>query len=99
MSEMTFQKFVEATYAVANDLDGEDYIPTYVDPLINEFLVLEGVPDDVSMQVAAREWARSIGSKDYFLGYQSSQDIVLEYYLDGEVSETVRVEISNSRIQ
>ncbi len=99
MSGLSFDKFVEVTYVVAAGLEGEGYIPSYVDVNAQRILALEGVPTDVDMKVAALDWAISLGNKDYFLGYQVGEEIVLENYVDGHVSETVNIEIPNTRIQ
>jgi len=54
-------------------------------------MALEGIPSDVSDEVAARKWIQDSGyeSKEYFLAFKvSDEEIHLEHHKDDSLVET-----------
>lgn len=71
---MTIADFAGMTQRIiANDgFDG--YLPTLARPVIRKIAVLEGVPADVDVEEAAKEWAdKSVEpGEEYFLAFKIS---------------------------
>lgn len=65
---MDIAEFRDITIAVIRDGGIAEYIPTLILPAEGVVMALEGIPNDVSDEDAARKWLRDSGheSKEYF---------------------------------
>lgn len=88
---MDLAEFRSITLAVIRDSGIAAYIPTLVLPAEGIVMALEGIPDDMSHEDAARIWIRDSGydSMEYFLAFKvSDEEIHLEHHKDDLSVET-----------
>jgi hypothetical protein len=69
---MTIDDFIAMTRRIIAKDGFDDYMPTLVLPDRQHVAVLEGVPPDVDVEVAAKEWAgrKTEPDEDYFLAFK-----------------------------
>jgi len=69
---MTVDDFVAMTQRVITRDGFDGYLPTLVLPAHRHISVLEGMPADVNVETAARDWALrdSKSNEDYFLAFK-----------------------------
>ena len=88
---MDIAEFRSITMTVIQDSGIAKYIPTLILPSEGVVMALEGIPDDMSHEEAARQWIRDSGyeSLEYFLAFKvSDEEIRLEHHKGDLLIET-----------
>ena len=78
----------------SNRGDGKLPLPSFVDPIQREIRALAGLPDDVEVGPATRDWAAEFGRSHYLIGIPENGNVLAEEYLDGQLI-TFRIIILN----
>ena len=79
---MDIAEFKRITLQVIKDNGIRPYIPTVIVPSEGVVVALEGIPDDITHENAARIWINESGyeSKEHFLAFKvSDEEIHLEH--------------------
>ena len=72
---MDLDAFIAMTQRVVARDGSEEYLPTLALPAARQVKVLDGIPADVDVETAARNWAlKTAGeSDDYFLAFKITE--------------------------
>jgi hypothetical protein len=92
---MDIAEFRSITMTVIQDSGIIKYIPTLILPSEGVVMALQGIPDDINHEDAARQWIRDSGyeSMEYFLAFKvSDEEIHLEHHKDDSLVETAVIE-------
>jgi len=91
---MDIAEFQRITMTVIQDSGIPPYIPTVIIPSDGVVVALEGIPDDISHEDAARIWIKESDyeSKEYFLAFKvSDEEIHLEHHKEDGTVETAMI--------
>jgi hypothetical protein len=91
---MDIAEFKRITEQVIQDNGIPPYIPTLIVPSEEAVMLLRGIPEDMSHEVAARDWVQEMGheSKEYFLAFKvSDEEIHLEHHKEDGMVETATI--------
>jgi len=88
---MNITDFQRMTMRIVQDDGIAEYLPTLILPSEGVVIALEGIPNDINHEDAARKWIKDSGheSKEYFLAFKvSNEEIHLEHHKDNLLIET-----------
>ena len=91
---MDIAEFQRITMTVIQDSGIPKYIPTVIIPSEGVVVAIEGIPDDITHEEAARIWVNESGYelKEYFLAFKvSDEEIHLEHHKEDGVVETAAI--------
>lgn len=91
---MNLESFAKSTIEVIKEDGIDEYLPTIVLSAINEFRVIEGIPDEVDHKEAIQNVVRRSGYQDqeFFFGVLSSSGVItVGHYRPGQVTKFMKI--------